>query len=217
MKIELRGVPIIISGPSGVGKTTICNHIVRKFKKNIKYSVSATTRPARKGEKNGIHYYFLTKDEFTDWIQKGKFIEWALVHNHLYGTPKRNFNAALKKGYNIILDIDVQGGITIKKHYPDGLYIFLLTKNAEVLMKRLKTRKTDTMESIAKRIKSTRKELQYINEYDYIVVNDTIGKTVERISAILIAEGCVTKRNNSKIREFKKNLTINEKKRSSDV
>jgi guanylate kinase len=206
MKITLRSIPIIISGPSGVGKTTICDHLVRRFKNRIVYSVSATTRIARKNEKNGKDYLFLTKGEFEEWIQKGKFIEWAQVHNHFYGTPKTNFEKVLKKGYNIILDIDVQGGITIKKKYPDGLYIFLLTKNAQVLKERLKKRKTDTRESIAERLKNARKEITSISEYDYVVVNDTIKKTTETISAILIAEGCVVERNYPRIKEFKKNL-----------
>ncbi|MCK4585225.1 guanylate kinase [candidate division WOR-3 bacterium] len=206
MKIRLKGVPIVVSAPSGAGKTTLINKIISKLYKEIAYSVSATTRPSRRNEKDGVNYFFLSKEEFKRWIDEGKFIEWAQVHNHYYGTPKKMFKETLKKGYNIIMDLDVQGGINIKKRYPDGIYIFILTKNVDILKRRLTRRKTDTEESINERIKNAREELRFIKEYDYVVINDTIKKTIDTILAILIAEGCLTKRNSSIIRLFKKNL-----------
>lgn len=205
-KLGLKSVPIVVSAPSGAGKTTLCKLIAQKYKKEIVYSISATTRKPRKNEKDGVNYYFLTEEKFKKWIDEGKFIEWAIVHNHYYGTPKKTFDETLKKGYNIIMDIDVQGGINIKKKYPDGISIFLLTKTADILMKRLSNRKTDTKESIQKRIKNAQKEIQFIKEYDYTVINDTINKTLNTISAILIAESCLIKRNDLKIKSFKKNL-----------
>ncbi|TET76861.1 MAG: guanylate kinase [Candidatus Cloacimonadota bacterium] len=206
MKIRLKGVPIVVSAPSGAGKTTLINKLISKLYKEIAYSISATTRPSRRNEKDGVNYFFLSKEEFKRWIDEGKFIEWAQVHNHYYGTPKKMFKETLKKGYNIIMDLDVQGGINIKKRYPDGIYIFILTKNVDILKRRLTRRKTDTEESINERIKNAREELRFIKEYDYVVINDTIKKTIDTILAILIAEGCLTKRNSSIIRLFKKNL-----------
>lgn len=206
MKIRLKGVPIVVSAPSGAGKTTLINKLISKLYKEIVYSISATTRPSRRNEKDGVNYFFLSKEEFKRWIDEGKFIEWAQVHNHYYGTPKKMFKETLKKGYNIIMDLDVQGGINIKKRYPDGIYIFILTKNVDILKRRLTRRKTDTEESINERIKNAHEELRFIKEYDYVVINDTIKKTIDTILAILIAEGCLTKRNNSIIRLFKKNL-----------
>jgi len=206
MKIRLKGVPIVVSAPSGAGKTTLINKLISKLYNEIAYSISATTRPSRRNEKDGVNYFFLSKEEFKRWIDEGKFIEWAQVHNHYYGTPKKMFKETLKKGYNIIMDLDVQGGINIKKRYPDGIYIFILTKNVDILKRRLTRRKTNTEESINERIKNAREELRFIKEYDYVVINDTIKKTIDTILAILIAEGCLTKRNSSIIRLFKKNL-----------
>jgi len=205
MKTGLKGVPIVVSAPSGAGKTTLCRLVTEKCK-DVIYSISATTRLPRRNEEDGENYLFLTKDKFEQWIEEKKFIEWAKVHNYYYGTPKKGFGENLKKGYNIIMDIDVQGGINIKKLYPSGIYIFLLTKNANILKQRLTRRKTDTRESINGRIMNVKKEIRFIYEYDYIVINDTIKKTVDAIIAILKAEACLTKRNELTIKKFKKDL-----------
>ena len=205
MKIQLQGIPIVISAPSGAGKTTICKLISQRFKEVVT-SISATTRQIRNDEKNGVNYFFLSEKEFRRRINEGRFIEWAKVHNHFYGTPKKKFQETLKKGKNIIMDIDVRGGINIKKLYPNGIYIFLSTKNIEVLKRRLVHRKTDTKKSISERMRNARKELQHIHKFDYLVINNTIENTLDTISAILIAEGCLTKRNNSIIKSFKRNL-----------
>jgi len=204
-KIRLKGIPIVVSAPSGAGKTTICKLISKKFK-NIEYSVSITTRPPRKNEIEGVNYIFISEKTFTKWKEEKKLLEWAKVHTHYYGTPKRKFENILKKGNNIIMDIDVQGALKIKKLYPFGIYIFLLTKNAKILKRRLSERKTDSEKSIKKRIKNARSELEFINEYNYIVINDTIKDTVEIITNILVAEECVTKRNSLVIKQFEKNL-----------
>lgn len=206
MKLGLKGVPIVVSAPSGAGKTTLINKLITHLHKEIAYSVSATTRPPRRKEKDGVNYFFLSKEKFEKWVDEGKFIEWAKVHNRCYGTPKKKFEETLKKGYNIIMDLDVQGGINIKKRYPNGIYIFILTKNVDILKRRLTRRKTDTEELINERIRNAREELRFIKEYDYVVINDTIKKTIDTILAILIAEGCLTKRNSSIIKSFKKNL-----------
>ncbi len=206
MNIGLKGTPIVVSAPSGAGKTTLCKLLAKKYPGEIIYSVSATTRKPRRTEKDSVNYFFLSEQTFKQWTREGKFIEWAKVHNHFYGTPKKMLEETLQKGYNIILDIDVQGGISIKKFYPDGIFIFLLTRTIDILKNRLKGRRTETKESIEKRIKNARKELQHIKEYDYIVINDTIKKTADTIAAILIAEGCLMKRKSQFIKAFTRNL-----------
>jgi guanylate kinase len=203
MKIGLEGVPIVVSAPSGAGKTTICKLISKRIE-NVEYSVSATTRPARKDERDGINYYFLSREQFKDWIENDKLIEWAKVHNHYYGTPKEKFQKTIKTGKNIIMDIDVKGGMNIKKTYPNGIFIFLLTENIKILRKRLRERKTNSKASIEERIKNAEKELESINEYNYVVVNDTIENTLNTITSILIAEGCKTNRNKKIIESFRK-------------
>jgi len=205
MRIGLKGVPIVVSAPSGAGKTTICKLIAEKYD-NVLYSVSATTRPPRDSETDGIDYFFLSRRKFERWIREGRFVEWAEVHGHYYGTPRELFEENLRKGYNVIMDIDVQGGSNIKKMYPEGIYIFLLTKNVNVLRERLSGRKTDSPSSIKKRLENARVELGYSNRYNYIVINDKIEKTLNRIKAILTAESCSAKRNKEVIRMFKKNL-----------
>lgn len=205
-KLDLRSAPIVISAPSGGGKTTICDMLCSEFPKHIRYSVSATTREPRRSERNGKNYFFLSEREFKQWIEAEKFIEWAKVHGHYYGTPRGRFEEHLKKGYNVVMDIDVQGGLNIKRRYPESILIFLITKNPSVLKSRLKKRKTDTKATIEKRIRNAKRELTRGERYDYIVVNDTLDKTVKTITSILIAEGCLAKRNKESVRRFRKNL-----------
>lgn len=205
MKIGLKGIPIVISAPSGAGKTTICRLISNRIV-NVEYSVSATTRPARKDERDGINYFFLSQEQFKEWIASDKLIEWAKVHNHYYGTPKEEFHKILKSGKNIIMDIDVKGGMNIKKLYPHGIFIFLLTENVEILRKRLRERKTNSQASIDERIKNAKMELKSINQYNYVVINDTINSALKTITSILVAEGCKTNRNQETIESFSKNL-----------
>jgi guanylate kinase len=204
--LDLKGAPIVISAPSGGGKTTICKMLCKQHAKHIHYSVSATTREPRRSERNGKNYLFLSEREFKQWIEGEKFIEWAKVHGHYYGTPKKGFEENLRKGYNIIMDIDVQGGLNIKRRYPESILIFLVTKNPTILKSRLKKRKTDTKATIEKRIRNAKKELTRGERYDYIVINDTLPKTIKTITSILIAEGCLSKRNKEKMRRFRKEL-----------
>jgi guanylate kinase len=204
--VDLQGTPIVLSAPSGGGKTTICHILCQQHSKSIRYSVSATTREPRRGEKNGKNYFFLSEREFKQWIEADKFSEWAKVHGEFYGTPKAAFEAALKKGYNVIMDIDVQGGLNIKRRYPDSILIFLITKTPNILKQRLKKRKTDTKATIDKRIRNAKQELSRGEHYDYIVINDTLQQTIKTITAILVAEGCLSKRNKERIKRFRKDL-----------
>lgn len=175
---------IVISGPSGVGKTTICNEIVSK-RKDIVYSISATSRTRRKGEVNGREYFFLTEKEFKSWIAKGKFAEYAIVHGNYYGTPKEFLEKNLKSGFHVLMDIDVQGAKKLMAIYPDGIYIFVLPPNFEELKNRLLKRNTDNPKEIESRLKTAVKEMEYINDYKYIVKNVHLEDTVNEILRII--------------------------------
>jgi len=178
---------IVISGPSGVGKTTICNEIVCQ-RKDIVYSISATSRHRRKGEKNGREYFFLTEDKFKRWIKEDRFAEYAIVHGNYYGTPKEFLKENLKKGCNVLMDIDVQGAKKLMSKYPDGIYIFVMPPDFEELKNRLLKRNTDDKKVIAERLENANKELKYINDYKYVVKNVCLEETVAEILRIVDKE-----------------------------
>ncbi len=179
--------PIIITAPSGTGKTTICNILVQEVS-HLKYSISATTRPPRPGEVDGKDYIFLSPSKFLQWIEEEKFAEWAYVHNHYYGTPKFALEEDFRSGYDVIMDIDVQGGIKMMELYPDGVYIFLLPPSMEELERRLRNRSTDTDEQINLRLIEAHKEMEYVCKYQYVVINDEIDVAVKKIKSIIYAE-----------------------------
>lgn len=178
-----RGQLYVVSGPSGAGKSTICTMVREKL--NINLSVSATSRAPRANEINGVHYFFLTKEEFIRKIEAGDFIEYALVHGNYYGTLKSEVESKLLKGEKVILEIDVQGGEQVKKSFPDAKLIFFKTKNNEVLESRLRNRKTDTEADINKRLKNSLKELEYENFYDITIVNDTVEQACKDLINII--------------------------------
>ncbi|MGB9721918.1 MAG: guanylate kinase [bacterium] len=175
---------IVISGPSGVGKTTICNEIISRCK-GIVYSISATSRPRRKGEKNGKEYFFLTEQEFKHWIEEGRFAEYAIVHGNYYGTPKIFLEENLDKGISVLMDIDVQGAKKLMPLYPDGIYIFVMPPDFDELKNRLLKRNTDEKKVIENRLTTARKELEYANDYKYIVKNIDLEKTITEILTII--------------------------------
>lgn len=181
------GKVIVVSAPSGTGKTTICKHLLRTTP-NLVFSVSYTTRKRRPGEVQGKDYYFVDKDIFLKMISENKLIEWAKVYNNYYGTPKEFLEKTINSGKDILLDIDVQGAKNIKKIYPDGIYIFLLPPSEKVLRERLINRKKDLPQDIETRLKNVKKELKYIKYYDYVVVNDKLSETLKVIKSIIIAE-----------------------------
>lgn len=178
---------IIISGPSGVGKTTICNEIIAR-RKDIIFSISATTRKKRKGEVNGREYFFLSDSKFKEWIKQKKFAEYAIVHGNYYGTPKEFLEQNLKKGFNVLLDIDVQGAKQLMSVYSDAIYIFVLPPKFDELKKRLEKRNTDDKQEIDKRLKTARKELKYMNDYKYIIKNEYLEDAIEEILRIIDSE-----------------------------
>lgn len=183
-----KGLLVVISGPAGVGKGTICKKLVNRD--DCWISVSATTRKPRKGEINGKNYYFLTKEEFKERIKKDDFIEYAEVFGNLYGTPKKNVLEILNSGENVILEIDIQGALKIKESYPDGVFIFILPPSMEELKKRIIGRGSETPESLMTRFSSAYKEINYASKYNYAIVNDTVENATKKILSILVAEKC---------------------------
>jgi guanylate kinase len=179
----------VISAPSGTGKTTILKRVLGEFPET-KFSVSYTTRSPRPGEKEGVEYHFVSRDEFQRMIQAGAFAEWTELLGHYYGTSKAFLEESLNQGIDVILDIDTQGADQIQKGYRDGVYIFILPPEMEDLKKRLTRRGSETQEVIDLRIQNASKEIQKMGSYDYVVINDRIDAAVERIKAIILAERC---------------------------
>lgn len=181
-----KGVLIIISAPSGTGKSTICRKLLQR-RKNLKYSVSCTTRPPRPGEKHGKHYFFLSREEFKRRIRHNDLLEWALVHDEYYGTPRSFIETATKSGSDVLLAIDVQGAAAIRRKLPDSILIFVAPPSLQSLRERL-TGRRDAPESVAKRLANSKGELAAAKNYDYLVVNDDLEKAVSQIESILTAE-----------------------------
>ncbi|NLK93789.1 MAG: guanylate kinase [Clostridiales bacterium] len=187
--MENKGVLIVISGPSGAGKGTICKALLEK-NKDLYLSISATTRAPRKGEEDGVNYYFLNKEEFKKKIAEDDFLEYAEVYGNYYGTPKSKVNEMLKEGKNVILEIDIQGALKVKENCNDGIFIFILPPSMEELKNRIINRGSETPESLIERFNSAYKEINYISKYNYGVINDTVKEAVEKIENILAAEKC---------------------------
>lgn len=184
-----RGVLIVISGPSGAGKGTICKALLEKHK-NIYLSVSATTRMPREGEVEGVNYYFLTKEDFEEKVRNNGFLEYANVHGNFYGTPKVNVEKMLEDGKDVILEIDIQGALQVKENFKEGVFIFILPPSMEELKQRIIKRGSETEESLMTRFKNAYKEINYVSKYNYAVVNDTLEVAVAKVEGIITAEKC---------------------------
>ncbi|WP_104748240.1 guanylate kinase [Helicobacter cetorum] len=174
---------LILSGPSGAGKSTLTKYLQENISQTY-FSLSTTTRKPREGETNGLHYNFVSEEEFKLGIEKGQFLEWAIVHNHYYGTSKIPVEKALKEGQIVIFDIDVQGHRDIKKYYPNACSVFINTKNQEILKERLLLRGTDSKETIEKRLVHAYNEMQCLKGFDYLIINDNLEKSKEAILSI---------------------------------
>lgn len=182
-----KGLLILISGPSGTGKGTVCD-LLRQKHPEISYSISATTRQPRPGEQDGVNYYFYTKEKFREMIDQGQLLEWAEVYGNFYGTPKQKVLDRLEAGEDILLEIDTQGALNVMKVMPDGLFIFLLPPSLEELAARLKGRGTETEESLHRRLGAAVDEIKLATKYRYVVVNDKVEDAQETIANIIEAE-----------------------------
>lgn len=179
--------PMILSAPSGGGKTTIARHLLER-RSDVGYSVSCTTRAPRPREVNGKDYYFLSHDEFVRRRLAGDFAESAEVHGSLYGTLRSEIDRVLGRGQHVIMDIDVQGARQIREAFPASVTVFVLPPSGEVLLERLRKRKTESPQQLVSRLNSALRELRAVEEYEYVVVNDDLDRAVERVGAILDAE-----------------------------
>jgi guanylate kinase len=179
--------PIILSAPSGAGKTSIARRLLA-LRDDVGYSVSCTTRPPRDGECHGRDYYFLSADEFLSLRERGEFAESAQVHGNLYGTLRSEVQRVLGEGRHVIMDIDVQGAAQFRRAFPESVTIFVLPPSGEVLLERLRSRGTEDRPALARRMIGALEELRAVSDYQYVVVNDQIDRAVERVSAIIDAE-----------------------------
>jgi len=179
-----RGRIIVLSGPSGVGKTTICDKILAE-RSDVRYSVSATSRPKRTIEKEGREYIFLSIEEFRQWIEQGRFVEYAEVYGNLYGTPKKSLEDGLNAGFNILMDVDVQGARRLMNLYPGGIYFYIIPPDIAELERRLKKRDTDKDDVIKNRVAKAMHELEYRKDYRYVLENNDLQTTVCRILEII--------------------------------
>jgi guanylate kinase len=179
--------PVILSSPSGGGKTTIARELLRQ-RRDLGYSVSCTTRAPRAGEVEGRDYYFLSRAEFARRRERGDFAESAEVHGNLYGTLRSEVERVLAEGKHVIMDIDVQGAQQFTRAFPESVTVFVLPPSADVLLERLRQRQTESKEQLAKRLLSALQELQAVELYEYVVVNDELTKAVHRVSSIIDAE-----------------------------
>lgn len=189
-----RGLLIVVSGASGTGKGTVVNRLLEMLPA-VSYSVSATTRAPRVGEKDGVNYYFLTKEKFEEMIKADGFLEWANVYGNYYGTPLAKIEEKLAAGKDVLLEIDTQGALNVMKKYSEGVFIFLLPPSIEELAKRIRHRGTETEEALKKRLDSAKAEIAIGKSYGYAVVNDEVDRAARRIEAIMAAERCRTERN----------------------
>ena len=179
-----KGKLIVISGPSGAGKGTVIKQVLRR-KDNVALSVSCTTRAPRPGEQEGVDYYYVSKEKFVQMIEEDGFLEYESFFDNSYGTPEEPVRKQLAQGINVILEIDVKGGMNIKKKVPEAELIFIAPPSMEILRSRLVGRKTETPDQIEKRTKRAFEEMQYQEQYDYVVVNDDLQQAVQQVIDII--------------------------------
>ncbi len=187
---NLRGLLLVLSAPSGAGKTTMAHRLIAE-KPNAIFSISYTTRKPRGREQDGVDYHFVNEETFQQKIERGEFVEWAEVHGHFYGSPKSVVDEARARNGIAVFDIDVQGGQSIKRKYPDAVLAFVLPPSMDELERRLRDRKTDSDETIRKRMLGARAEIERgIGSYDFIIVNDDLERAYQELRSVVTAERC---------------------------
>lgn len=184
-----KGLLIVLSGPSGVGKGTVCSELRARMPELV-YSVSATTRQPRLGEENGVNYFFKTREQFLDMIEKDQLLEYAEYVGNFYGTPRDFVEKTIESGRDIILEIEVQGALKVKEKFPEGVFVFMLPPSLDELKDRIQGRGTESQATIDHRMSVAANEINLLEQYDYAVVNDEIDLACQRIQAIITAEHC---------------------------
>ena len=197
-----KGLLVVVSGPSGAGKGTICQALLEKT--TLAYSVSATTRKPRAGEVDGESYYFLSVEAFEKMIEKDELLEWAKVYDNYYGTPLKKVEEKLTAGEDILLEIDTQGAMKVREKFPEGVYIFILPPSLTELERRIRGRDTETEDVLQKRLAAAIGEIEAGKCYKYVVANDEVDSAVESVCAILAAERRLVARNGALFDEIEK-------------
>lgn len=190
IKQKEKGILVVVSGPSGAGKDSIMNEVIKNKRVNAWISISMTSRLPRGKEENGKDYFFVTKEQFEENIKEGNFLEYASYNGNYYGTPKNKIEEYLNKGIDVILIIEIQGALQIKELIKDALFIFIMPPSMEELKKRLENRKTESQEKILSRFKTAYQEINEVTKYNYVVVNDDLENAVNKVESILISEKC---------------------------
>lgn len=188
-KIKARGSLIIVTGPSGAGKGTVLGRVLSDLE-DVFYSISATTRQPRPGEKDGVNYFFLSRDRFDRMVADDEFLEYAEYVGNCYGTPEKPVNEMLDRGLDVILEIEVQGALMVKAKRPDALLVFITPPSFSVLEQRLRGRGTEADDVVARRMTKARNECTHVDDYDYIVINDDLDDAVRDLEAIIRAQRC---------------------------
>lgn len=200
LRMSKKGLLLVVSGPSGVGKGTVCREYIASYP-DCSLSVSATTRSPREGEVDGVHYHFLSVEDFKKKIDDHGFLEHAVFCENYYGTPKDTVMKLLEEGKDVILEIEVQGALQVRSHYPEGVFIFVLPPDMKALEERLRGRGTETDDVIEKRLTRAKAEFKFIEKYNYVLVNDTVENAVKTLRSIVTAEKCLLARNYKEVKE----------------
>ena len=209
--ISDKGLVIVLSGFSGAGKGTIMKHLLEAHPNDYNLSISATTRGMREGEMDGREYFFKTREEFDSMIENNELLEYATFNGNSYGTPRAYVEKLIEQKKDVILEIEIQGALQVKKMYPDALLLFTMPPSAKELEKRLVGRGTETPEVIRERLAISCKESLNMDKYDYLIINDSLEKAVDQIHNIIQAEHYKVERNNSAIKEMQEELKMFER------